>query len=371
MGIHAPTGLLYRFRPEVFVELVECIATEANHARTRKLERKFDALYGRLAAISEGLVQEEPDDDDTGKAEFLSQLPPHIRDAVSGILDDPRLTSVDQVNAALEAVVQAHNRAPVAQFAGLSPEQLYRLTSSPWDDPKAAFYIRDDLRIEEVADTEMFRNARIMLRALGDEGVPATKGGSFSTKFVARMADEMDYRGLETEHVLSRRTFEDDFTLIPDLRHLLTYAGLMRKHGGRFKRTKKAVKLLDDANAGALYALLFRTMFHDFDLGYPFYSDEFLALQWALPFPVYVLGAYAHDWQNVERFAPTLLLITVVPYIDESRYIYRPQTLAEQFILNPLAAFGAIEGRNPKHKEDLGSEIRITPLFHRVFSLKT
>lgn len=370
MGIHGPSGLIYRFSPEEFEQLVDCIGAEAGHAKSRKLECQFDALYDKLTAIAEEFAPPEDGATGDGDTEFLSRFPPHVRDAVQGILDDPRFTSIEQINAALEAVMQTHNRTPLAEFAGLSPEQLFRLSQASWDNSSEAFCIRDDLTMADVADVEIFRNARVMLRALGREGTPATKSGSLNTKFVAQMAREMDYPRLDIERELSRRHFEEDFGQIGLIRHLLTYARLVRKHRDRFVRTKAAAKLLDDDQAGRLYALLLRTMFRQYDISFPYYPPEFCSLQWALPFPVYVLSRFAVDWQDVAGLAPRLLLITAVPYIDESDFLFNTEELARRFILRPLWLFGLVESREATRGLDIGAEIRITPLFQRVFSLR-
>lgn len=368
MGIHAKTGLIYRFPPDIFEDLVDCVAAEANHATTRKLEREFDALYEKLAALSDDHLAAEPKEAEE-KEEFLAQFPPHIREAVRGILDDPRFTTLDQVNAALDAVMQMHNQAPLAEFAGLSPEQVYRLTRGKWDDPEESFYIREDLSHAELAEVSIYRNAMILLRGLGDEGVAATKGGNLNTEFVRKMAEEMVYDGIRKEIAMSRRLFEEDFRLLNQLRYVLTYMGLIRKYKGKFVRTKKAAKYMQEQHAGEFYAQLLRVNFQKFDIGFPFYPDEFYPLQWALPFAVYVLDRFCRDWQPVEKAASNVLLPTVVPYIDETRYFLTPKCIGETYFLRPLRDFDLLEYRDRDGVRYM-HDVRTTPLFERVFKLE-
>lgn len=369
MGIHGASGLLYRLSPEEFDQLVDTVAAEANHAKTQKLEAKFDAIYGQLAAVGRAYYNEFHDmpEDEPKRS---SVLPPHLQEVVRSIIDDPRLTDLDQVNAALEAVMSAHNRTPVAEFAGLSPEQVFRLTQADWEDPNAAFHIREGLSFDDVGDTETVFNARIVLDALGADGTPATKGGSLNTKFVAEVVDAMRWPSIEVTRSYHKRRREEDFRPLEDLRYLLTYAGLMRKYAGRFKRTKLGTRLLDESRAGELYVLLLRTMYQEFDIGHPTYPDEFFRLQWALPFAVYVLGRFAEDWISTERIGPRCLLYTVVPFVDETHRLFSPAYIGQRYFLEPLTQFGLVEDRNPKYRFSFGQEVRITPLFDRVFQLK-
>lgn len=367
MGIHGPSGLMYRFPIDVFEDLVDCVAAELNHAASRGLEKQFDALYDRLVALIEDRPPNPLDGDDEGKAELLEQFPPHMRNAVEGILNDPRFTSMDQITAALEAVMKIHNESPQPAFAGLSPAQVYLLMQSTWEDASDAFYIRQDLSASELANVSIYKNALTTLRGLGDDGVAATKTGAFSTAFVRQMVQEMDYEGLDKQRQMTRRFFEEDFGMIAKLRYLLTYAGLIRKYKGRFVRTKKAMEFMHEERAGELYAMLLRTLYLKYDIGFPSYPAEFTVLQTALPYAAYILGRLCRDWVPYEKAAAIVLLLSVVPYFDETDYLFTPQRIGRWYFLYPLREFGLLEFKEERHGYKF--DVRITPLFDRVFSI--
>jgi hypothetical protein len=368
-GIHAPSGLVYTFPPDTFLELMACVATGVEGAPTPQVRRKLVDLYERLAVVEEAHEDVLPAED-TERDEFLRGMPPHLRDAVAGVLDDPRFETLDQVNAALQAVMQVHNQMPIAQFAGLSPEQMLRLFHDDWLNPGGGFVVRRDLALSDVGHAQTFRNARTMLAALGRDGTRATKTGNLNIAFVGRMAHDLEYPNKEILLEMNKRTNERSFRAVEDLRHLLIWAGLIRKHKGVFKATRKAHTLLSDEKAGELYVLLFLTMFQTYDLGYPMFGDEFAPLQAALPFAAYALGKYAATWCEIEALAPAIILPTLLPDVDFSHYIYQPAYLARTFVLRPLEALGVIECRGEDLSEGAAGEAQITPLYHRLFEFR-
>jgi hypothetical protein len=152
-------------------------------------------------------------------------------------------------------------------------------------------------------------------------------------------------------------------------RVILQLAGLVRKHRGMWKATKKAQALLAEGRAGELYTLLFTTCFRRFNLGYLGGWGELKALQPAIAFSFYVLSRRADDWQDSEALAQSILLPAVRNEIAALLW-GKPETYACIRILEPLERFGLLEQRcvTPEGVYPMKHEYRKTPLFDTFLS---
>lgn len=347
--------------------LAGCVAAEANHAKDRKLRRRFERLSDRIedtlrkvTAIHAQGVQVRP-----------GTMPAQLREEIQRLLDSSEFSSLDEVNAELAKLNEAHNRRPREEFQGLSPEQVNRLIYSEWESPEAGMRCREDLTLEEANRSEIFHNARVFLKALLEEGrAKSTTTGNLSRKFVTAMVDAMRWpEGFTEELWLYNKVLnEQDVVPLNVLRIVLEAAGFIRKQKGHFQVTKKGASLLDDEKAGALYVGLFRTFFTRYNLAYGDRIPEYPEVQQTVRYSLYVLGSAAREWRSLEELAPIAFLPKVAEELHPGVYTDTAQLLLEMRLVRPLERFGLVECTRETRKHFTFASIeriRTTPLYQK------
>ncbi len=255
----------------------------------------------------------------------------------------------------------------------IRPEDIIRLLEDAnWDQPDGAICVREDLTPAEAEQSRLFRNARTILTALEESGgTKATQAGNLNRKFVQQMMEQLDL-GVESRDDFIRErgktVNEQDLFPLHVPRVLLELARLVRKYKGAFVVTKRGSRLRADDQAGALYALLFRTHFRRYNLGYLTYVEEPL-LQYGAAFSLLIAGRLMDDWRLLEDVAPCLVLppiaanlrapLVVLPHLDRVLYSY---------ILKPLVELGVLEERKVGEFPERRREMRKTALFDRVLA---
>ena len=77
--------------------------------------------------------------------------------------------SLEELQAAIDAVTADYNRAAQRELGGLSPMQVHRLLSADWETPDGALALNATLSIGDLAFARELANARIFLAALRDQ----------------------------------------------------------------------------------------------------------------------------------------------------------------------------------------------------------
>jgi len=372
-GVREGKFLVYNLgRPEA-EDLADCIAAAEVHAVNRKLRRQFARLSDRIEdtlAKHAPQVQEEP---------FLNMVgvPNEIRDELHKTIKSNEHSSLDEIKAAVDRVAHAYNTKPQEGFNGLSPTQMHYLMGSEWDSNSPGIRCHENLTCDDLAESDMFYNARLFLSTLNEEnGTKATTAGNLNRKFVNAMAEQMRHPDgfLDDLWRYNKVINEQDVRVLHYLRIVIDAAGLIKKQKGAFQITKKGASMLSDDKAGQLYALIFRTFFTRFNLAYMDRMDELLRLQADLPFTFYVIGQRAQDWVECQELAECAFHPQIAhdlqPEVFEDIYINIPLLALRTRVLKPLEWFGLVQLQVPDSKHRLDSFLetpraRITPLFNK------
>ncbi|MDH3597818.1 MAG: hypothetical protein OEM93_23525, partial [Rhodospirillales bacterium] len=150
----------------------------------------------------------------------------------------------------------------------LTHAQIMNLLEADWRED-GPVRLNDSLSLEELSRSLVLVHARLILRRMDDEGgIKLTATGNFSRKFVERMVREFRWPDFEPERVwrLQKVLNEADFLPLDFLHVILGLAGLGRKFKGTYRVSRLGRALLDPDAAGALNALLFDTVFNDYNL---------------------------------------------------------------------------------------------------------
>ena len=346
-------------------ELADYVASAANHARGQKLEAALDQVYNRIAGLLDNYVEAQG-------PEPPGFVAPGAWQRTSGSAEVPVPAELaKRVAKVLDRWHEQWSR-PDPELAGLTPAQVGRLLHADWDDPAGALQINESLTLDDLADAPALQNARIFLGAVMEaDGIKATAGGNLNLKFVSSMAAA--WHGLDDftrNWALEKSWKEEDLYPVNELRIILGLAGLLRRYKGVFKVVKKRQHLLDDSEAGALLALLFRTYFRKFNLAYAGRLPSVPEIQDTIAFSLFTFARYGDEWQDPDELAPSLLLPAVKARIPEMPFGDCTHWFVERRVLHPLEELGLVERRELPSEEQYvhDYEVRKSSLFDRFLS---
>jgi len=361
LGTVDEEGVVLRLTLAEADELADCVAFAANHAKSTKLERELDGVYGRIVE----LLRMYTDQDEAPPSALDALLDELSADGTSG---EGRLDR--QINGELIAAVTEAAGQLEAELGGLSLVEAMRLCGSDWEDPSGAVRLNEELTLAELQGAPMLLNARLFIRAVADAGsLKATAKGNLTRKFVASMLDRLHCEPGHADSVraVNKVINEADFWPLHIVRVIVGLARLVRRTKGVFRTTKKGQALLPEEKAGALYALLFRTHFRKFNLAYLDRLAEIHSLQATVGFSLFMVGRHADRWVKPEKLAPLVLF----PVAKAELATLPPWALGpwsvESRILSPLVSFGLLERRElpSEHRWMKPYEVRKTKLFDR------
>ena len=246
------------------------------------------------------------------------------------------------------------------------------LLDADWEQSGGPLRLSGDLKLADLADVEMFDDARIFLTVLAEEdGAPATATGNLNRAFVRLMFDRLklpeDYR--ESTLRVCKVINEGDVWPLHIVRAVSECAGLVYRRKKRFRVTKAGRMLLADEQAGALFRKLFIAYLQKFDLRYEFRFRDVPGIQQTMAIILWRLDAVARDWTPVRGLAPKVLLPAVLDQLHQAAtYPYDTEEwILAGYVLRPLSRLGLIErrvaGEDSHVTED--DSIRITALWRR------
>lgn len=250
-------------------------------------------------------------------------------------------------------------------------------------DPLGPMRLRENLSAEELERSVFLTNARLLLDKLKQSEQRATAKGNLNRDFVRVMAAEMRmperYREWQPYIKITR---EADVWPLDVLRTVLQVGGLIRKYGGAFLITRRGRELSGEAEAGVLFAHLFRTFFGRFNLAYLDQREDDPLLQATFPRSLWAIGRLADEWTCVRMLRERILLATEPERFAHERELeqggvasyegYKSLSRFQSRIVWPLLDFGLLESRVDPDVADpltqVGTEmqqVRKTPLFDR------
>jgi len=250
-------------------------------------------------------------------------------------------------------------------------------------DPLGPARLREALSAEELERSTFLTNARLLLGELIRSEQRATAEGNLNRDFVRVMAAEMRMPERYGEwQSYGKVTREEDVWPLHVLRVVLQVAGLIRKYGGAFRITRRGRDLSGPAEAGVLFAHLFRTFFGRFNLAYLDQREDDPLLHATFPRLLWAIGRLADEWMCVRILRERVLLATdPLEILEESEleregvasYLaYRALSQFQSRIVWPLLDFGLLESRvDPDVADPAGQpraeiqQVRKTPLFDR------
>jgi hypothetical protein len=204
--------------------------------------------------------------------------------------------SLEEANAFLKTHMQQRNQQSVADFAGLSAQQMHQLLYDPFDSPGLVRF-SDILSAEPVAP--ILTLFRLLAEAVGEQGLKPTAKGNLPRHFCREAA--LAYFGEEACRERTRYgniNKEEDFFDLHVTRLVAEAAGLMRKYKGRFILSRNCRNLLSHNGYAAIHPLLLRAYTQKFNWAYRDRYPEFPFLQQAFLFTLFLLHRHGDQWRD-------------------------------------------------------------------------
>lgn len=139
---------------------------------------------------------------------------------------------------------------------------------------------------------------------------------------------------------------EGDARWLEILRHVLLFAKLLGKRRGLVVTTPGR-ELMDDARAGALYAVLFRTFLRRFDLQFLHSGSPYAALKTTLAYSFHQLRRVGDAWTSDQQLAASAWLDSARDPMDawDVQFGDRRHAAFRYRVLELLVKFGLLERR--------------------------
>ena len=264
--------------------------------------------------------------------------------AVLELLESRKFKSPAEAQAFIDKLTRALNVAPLEDFSGVSPEQMYHFLHRPFDSPGLIDY---NLTIRRFPDTPFFRLFLHLMQGVAKEELKATAEGNLPVKFVKVAAEQ--YFGAQEyskmQRYISFRT-ETDFSALHTVRLLAQMAGIIRKYKGRFQATKTGQSVVEQGMDGRAFLALFKTHTRKFNWAYGDRYPDIPTIQQSFLFTLYLLSKYG-DSLRPSSFYGDLFLKAFPVALQETppvSFEEREETLLSCYALRTLGRFAHFLG---------------------------
>ncbi len=286
-------------------------------------------------------------------------------------LEDKVFDSEEELHTFAESVVAGLNSKPYEHFHGLSPEQMYCVLYAPFDSPQVVTFPEV---LPSVPDTPVVRLVKLLIEAVGEEGLKATEKGNLPRAF-CRAAAQVGYVDELPRIPIPPDRIQRE-TDLPDLQRIhfaMLDAGLLRKTKGRFHLTRKCLKTLKKAGLAGIYPLLLKSYAGRVEWGYWDGFPQYSIIQDSFLFSLYLLqrdgGSPRPESWYEDRFLaayPTALDLAV------SRTWREPESDLRMCystrMLERFAAFFGLIGLQEARMDDFNIQYTVTaqPLLYEA-----
>ena len=297
-----------------------------------------------------------------------------IFDEIREELADRDFDSIDEANAFLQTFMEGKNREPVQEFRGISPEQMHRMLSRPYDGTSDIVNFNEGLSPSEFQTISVVERILVFLNALsGSEPVKATKKGNMSLAFSRDLAKKM--YGNKGFPWFRRMRSEEEMGEILPIRHILTMCGWVKKRKGAFSLTKNGRAIIDEGFGGEHYFKLLKVFTTEFNWGFQDGYSDFYIMQRSFLFSLYLLKKKAMNYVDGRVIADCL--IDAYPQVlEEVDSTYKPayEIVGDCIELRVLKRFGVYFGfllEKREKQEGIYRErifVKTTDFFRRFIS---
>ncbi len=300
-----------------------------------------------------------------------------IQDIIAEVeekLESGELSSLDEAQAVVDVFMQQKNSAPLAQFHGLSPEQMYRVLYSPFESP--SFVQFGEYGAEDSTTVPVLTLFSLLAEAIGEKGLTPTAKGNLPQRFCREAA--LSFWGQEkyedrTKYGAIRS--EMDFFDMHCLRLVAELAGLVRKDKGKFILSVKCRKKIASHGVGAVYPDLFMAYVQKFNWGYRDGYQDIPFIQQAFLFTLFLLQKYGGKFRPQSFYEDIFLKAfpDLSREVEKTPYRTVEETISRAYFYRTLKHFAEFFGLAELQKISGGAfpgryEVRKLPLLDQFVS---
>jgi len=275
----------------------------------------------------------------------------------------------------LKKLQEEMNSRPIAEFLGLSPNQMHLLLHYPFEDLKGIVKFNSSFDKDLLIKVPVVTKASLLIKRVGEAGeLKATQRGFLPIKLVHELDDFERRKGFRHKAVS-----EEHVASVLALRLMIMDLGWLKKRNSKFSLTKKGQKIYEHGlDVSAYFELL---EFWMFKCNWSFLDRAFEChfLQQTTVFILYLLKQKAKELISIQDF--TELYIKVFPLslkeIPVGEHFQPPEkelewVMGRRCIEKFAAYFGLVQyltdENSAKQTYQVRSKFKTTELFREIFS---
>jgi hypothetical protein len=267
-----------------------------------------------------------------------------IADEIAVAAAEQPFESLEELNAYTMELTNERNQWALADFSGLSAEQMSHLLYAPFTSPET---VRFSVGIEPGPDVEIMGIFLTLVQAIGESGLKATAKGNLPLKFCKSMAQQLqeaadDQRRLRFGGIRS----ETDLEQLHCTRLVAELAGLIRKYRGHFVLTRKCRDMLSPQDLGGIYLELFKSYTTRFNWAYRDLYPEAEIVQPSFLYTLFLLSSFG-DQQRHQQFYEDRFLTAfpmAIEMFEETGYSTAESSARHCYVIRALDRFAAFFG---------------------------
>ena len=267
-----------------------------------------------------------------------------IVDEIAEAAAEQPFSSLEELNALTSQVMSQRNRRNLAEFCGLSPEQMSQLLHAPFTSSDTVRFSAD---FAPASDSRIMRLFTALAEAIGESGLKATAKGNLPLKFCKTVAQQLreEDDGTQLLRIGGIRS-ETDFEELHCTRLVAGLAGLIRKYRGKFVLTRKCRDMLALQDSGSLYFELFKAYTTKFNWGYRDGYPEVEIVQISFLYTLFLLASFG-EIQRSQQFYEDKFLTAFPMVLDmfpETVYSTAEDDARRCYFLRAMDRFAAFFG---------------------------
>jgi hypothetical protein len=292
-------------------------------------------------------------------------------------LEDKELESLEDAQAVAAEVMNRRNNAAIEDFSGLSPRQMHRIISFPFESPDFVSFPED---FSVPKDAPMMMLFTLLAEAVGAEGVRSTAKGNLPRKLCQEAFLRFREAGLGGRFAdFDKVNKEEDFFELHYVRLVAVLSGILRKHRNKFLLTVKGRKAVEDSTGRRAYFGLFRACAEKFNWAYFDLFPDYHIIQGSFLFTLYLLHVHGDTFRPAEFYGELFLrafpvvqdegpVETFFPPREKVVRCHGLRTLERFAVLFGLAEMREIKGDKPTSRFEVKKAPFLDNFIH--FSLK-
>lgn len=269
------------------------------------------------------------------------------------------------------SIISARNSAPVDDFDGLTPEEMYNMLYYPFSE-QCPVKLKENIDINDLKSSPIFNVALDLLVCIHQQdGLKLTPNGNLQRQVMKDLYEKKHLPDEIIESGFATIRTEQDWMALHVVKIVLKLAGIIRQSKGRLLLVKKWENKLLSNDYCAIYTHFFKNFTNEFNWAYSDGYENEQTGQQGFAFLLYLIHKYGQDFREINfytdkyfRAFPALFfkdnpLTANYSYNDAERVVYM------RFFKKFAERFGLVEigkdKKNPYFQRKI--EIRRTDFF--------